>query len=133
MSWEPVEIPVTRFRRLPKGCPVVVGCSGWLAEDWVGGPPLIVDEDGKHQRGGLDRARVCLAGVADIRSHVPVILQRHFNLEGEPSALWDPANKCYALIWPDELWQRSSTDAPPECSGDTVEECFLAALRAVFP
>jgi hypothetical protein len=132
MSYEPIEIPVTRFRWLPKGCPVVVGCPGRLWEDWDGGKPLIVDAYGGLQRGGLDRAKVRISEAADIRLHAPRILQHHFNLKGEPSPLWDDMNECYVLIWPDEMWQREE-GTPPQASGDTVEECFLAALRVVFP
>lgn len=144
MSMEPVEIPITRFRWLPKDCPLwmltATGQGKWrvtLGGDWQAerGEPCKVSVFPSDAPSSVHPHHLSLRLVspADVRYYVPLILQRHFALRGEPTALWDDVNECYALIWPDELWRRSSTAAPPECPGDTVEECFLTAMRAVFP
>lgn len=131
MSWEPIEIPVTRFRWLPKGCPLRCFYAGkdiHLEEDWINPG----DPEAHIQEFPIENLTVWLDTPGELRYFIPVILRHHFNIKGEPSPLWDDMNECYVLIWPDEMWQREE-GTPPQASGDTVEECFLAALRVVFP
>lgn len=128
MSCGPVEIPVTLFGWLPKGCPLrcfYVGKDIHLEEDWTNPN----NPEGRIQGFPVENLTVWLDLPGELRHFVPVILRRHFNLKGEPSALYDDVNDCYVLIWPDELWRRIPTATVPECSGDTVEECLMAAMR----
>jgi hypothetical protein len=131
MSWEPIEIPVTRFKWLPKGCPLRCFYADkdiHLEGDWINPG----DPEAHIQEFPIENLTVWLDTPGELRYFIPVILRHHFNIKGEPSVFWIGESQRYFLLWPVEallLGERPQQ----QVSGGTVEECFLAALRVVFP